>query len=220
MAHSFDTGLARSQRSLLRAGAVELLAGLLRPTGYLAAVVPFGGIVRGYTDGLGIEQLQQALVGRSPGVAIALGDRTSKASGIGGFEYQADLELLAYFYSNHPRDLELGRHESDIAGLASDTADPGLDVIMEHVEELLVGQRAGGAKSIKQVRPVREEELLTNSEGTFWVQRYAVTLNRHINAHRGVQELLTELRTKVRTTDDAMAPPAAPVVEVQSKFTP
>lgn len=213
MAHSFDTGLSRAQRTLVRSGAVTLLAGLKLPGGYLRAVIPWGGVVRGFTDDMGIDLLWEALRGRAPAIAIALGDKAMSQAGMGGFNLVGELELLAYVLSMHPRDTELGRHEPDATSLASNTADPGLDTILEHVEELLIGQRAGASATIKQIRYTREDELRTEGGYTLWVQRYTVTVGRTINPNRGISEILRELRATVRTSDDSMAAPAAPVVE-------
>lgn len=221
MAHSFDTGLPRPQRTTLRNGAVALLSGLKRPTGYLQAVVPWGGVVRGYTDDEGIDQLWRTLEGRSPAIAIALGDRTNEAIGMGGFNFKGTLELLVYFYSSHPRDLEAGRLSADAVAIASNTADPGLDVMLEHAEELLVGQRAGVSATIKQIRLAREEELRTEGGFSLWVQRYAVEVTRNINPHRGIELMLTELRTVLHPagTEGVEPNPALPgerVLEVQN----
>jgi hypothetical protein len=220
VAHAFDTGLASAQRTLVRSGAVTLLAGLLAPVGYLQAVIPWGGIIRGYTDEVGIELLWAAFAGRAPSIAIALGDAVLKPVGIGGFNFVAELELVAYHHSNHPRDPHLGRLAIDVAGLASNAADPGLDVMMEHAQELLVGQRCGASATIKQIVPTREEELRTENEFTLWAQRYDVTIARKINPNRGLTQLLEEIRTSVRTTDPAQDPPAPPTADAQILLPP
>lgn len=204
MSHSFDTGLTRAQRTLIRNGPVTLLSGLLRSNGgYLNAVIPWGGVVRSYTDDAGISELWAALLGRAPSIAIAVGDRALHPAGMGGFNFKGEVELVLYHYSNHPRDLELGRLEIDAAGLAADTFDPGLDCQMEHAEELLIGQYANGANSptIKQIVPTREEELRTENAFTLWAQRYQVTVARSINPLRGLTQILDELRTSVRVSD-------------------
>lgn len=230
MAHSFDTGLAMPQRTLIRRGVIDLLAGLKRSAGgYLHAVRPFGGIVRSFTDELGIDLLWKALSGGSPAIAVALGDRATHPTGMGGFKGAGELELFVYVYSSHPRDMLTGRHEADVVAAASNTADPGIDVIMEHVEELLVGQRVGATAvtspvnevnratpSIKQIQFGREEELRTEVAFTLWLQRYSVTVTRSIDKYRNVSQLLEEIRTKVRTSDDASADPADPVTEQQN----
>jgi hypothetical protein len=233
MAHQFDTGLARAQRTLVRDGVVAVLSGLLRVNGgYLQAVVPWGGIVRGYTDEVGIDMLHRALNGRAPAIAVALGDRIAAPAGIGGFNFKADIELVLYHYSNHPRSMTSGRTTIDAAALASDVLDPGLDVQLEHAEDLLIGQRLGGPETtnevnekkrstptIKRIVPTREEELATEAGWTLWAQRYAVQVERTINPHRGVTQMLEEIRTLVRTTDPLQEPPADPVVELQNLTT-
>jgi hypothetical protein len=220
MAHAFDTSLSRAQRTLIRAGAVTLLAGLKRPAGYLQAVVPWGGIVRSFQDDLGIDLLWQTLAGRAPAMAIALGDKVSVPKGMGGFNFAGEIELIVYHISNHPRDLELGRLEIDVAGLAANTSDPGLDVMMEHAEELLIGQVAAVSNTIKQIRPHREEELRTEDGVTLWAQRYSVLVARTINPHRNVSTLLTEMRSAIRTSDAVTDVPAPPLVTVESAIGP
>lgn len=215
MAHEFDTGLARAQRTLLRDGVVSLLSGLLIANGgYLKAVIPFGGVVRGYTDEIGLDQIKAALNGRAPAVAVALGDGAGNAAGMGGFNYTKDIDLIVYHYANNVRALLDGRTKIDARGLAADTNDPGLDVMLEHVEELLIGQRVGAASvtnpvgeitrstpTIKQIRLVTEEELATENALTIWRQRFAVTVARTINPRRGVTQLLEEIRTVVRPSE-------------------
>lgn len=227
MAHEFDTGLALPQRTLIRRGAVTLLSGLLRSNGgYLQAVVPFGGVIRSYLDDKGIDLLWTALKGRQPAIAVALGDRNTAPSGIGGTRGAGDLELLLYFYASNPRDFVSGRLEPDVVALANDAKDPGLDVMMEHAEELVVGQRVGATPvtnpvgevnravaSIKHIVFGREEELRTEGGFTLWVHRYSITVTRWINKLRDVTQMITELNTKTRTSDAVMDPPAAPVAE-------
>ena len=219
MAHAFDTGLSGAQRTLIRSGAVTLLSGLLRANGgYLQAVEPYGGIIRGFADNPEtVDQLWEKLSGRAPSILIALGDCALEAAGIGGFNFKGSLELIAYHFSNHARSY-LNRHAPDVVSAASDTADPGLDVMMEHARQLLVGQRAGAGSNatIKQVVPVREEEIRTEAAFTLWAQRYSVTVAVTIDPHRGLTQLLEEFRSKVRTSDAVMDPPAAPVTDTQT----
>lgn len=234
MAHAFDTGLPRAQRTLIRAGVVDALSPLLRANGgYLHVVVPWAGIVRGYTDEVGIDLLKQALLGRTPSIAVALGDRVAEPAGVGGYNFKATIELILYHCAAHARSITDGRAAIDVVGTASNTADPGLDVQMEHAEELLIGQRLGAAattnpigeinraaKAIKRIVPTREEELVTESGWTLWQQRYSVQVDRVIDPHRGVTQLLEEIRSFVRTTDPSQEPPANPVVGAQTDLTP
>lgn len=221
MPHAFDTGLAAPQRTLIRDAVVALLAGLdVANGGYLRRIVPWGGVVRGYTDEAGIGELWNALSGASPAIAVAVGDRVSNPAGAGAFNFKGDLELVIYHYNTNARSLTLGRTKADARGaaavpnLAGALPDPGLEVAMEHAEELVLGQLVGAAEvvnvvgertrrtpSIGRIRPTREEELVTMAEGTLWAQRYAVEVQRTINPKRGVTQMLEELRTIIRPTD-------------------
>lgn len=202
MAHVFDTGIALAQRTKLRRSVLDLLAPLGRASGgYLHAIEPWGGVIRGYQDELGIGLMHEALVGRSPAVLVALGDRLPTDKHLGGFASRCSVELLVYFYSSSLRgDLE-GRVEIDAVGLADNRADPGLDVMLEHVEELLVGQRPGTTPTIKNIVFRGEEEVRTEADFSLWLQRYTVAVDRAINPNRGITEMLTEFRTAVRTSD-------------------
>lgn len=212
MPHAFDTGLLRPQRTLIRQSVVDILAGLLRSNGgYLAKVIPYGGIVRGWSDELGIDTLRGALQGSAPSIAVVVGDRVAEPAGMGGFSYKAALELVLYHYANHPQSITTGRTSPTAAAIANTAKDPGLDVMLEHAEELLIGQYVGGALSsnpvgeksrraysIKQIVPTREEELATDNTSTLWAQRFAITVDRQIKAFRGVTQLLEEFRTIIR----------------------
>ena len=222
MPHAFDTSLASPQRTLVLNGIVSLLNKLLRtanPAAYLQAVIPYGSVVRSWTDDSGTDDLMKALNGRGPAIAVALGDRTSKPVATGGFHYQAELEVLVYHYNNNQRGLLDGRLAIDAAGVAANTADPGIHVMLEHAEELIVGQRCGinqataGATSIKQVRPEREEELRTDERGTLWLQTYKVALARTINEHRTVTQMLDSIRWRTAIDPLEVKLPAAPTKE-------
>lgn len=210
MAHAFDTSLAAPQRTVILDGALALLDRLLIANGgYLASVAPFGAVVRSATDEVGVTMLKTALQGQLPAVAVALGTRTTKPAGTGGFTYTSDIELLVYFASNNLRDPARGRLAIDAVGAAADSADPGLHVMMEHVEELLVGQRCGASATIKQVRPDREEELTTLDDMTLWLQTYQVTVTRTIDRNRGLVTKLVGIDTVIRPSDQPAASPAS-----------
>ncbi len=210
MAHAFDTGLALPQRTVVRRGAVTILSGLKRPTGYLLAVIPWGSVVRSYTDEVGVRELMDSLI-RTPSIAVAVGDAASTRTTIGGFNASKTVDLLVYHSSGHQRDRLLGRTETDVAGGAANVNDPGLDVMLEHAEELLVGQRCGGHPSIKQVIADREEELVTDTAVTIWLQTFKVELKRSINEFRNVTQLLTSIRWRLATDPDEVPPPDAKV---------
>lgn len=222
MPHVFDSKLASPQRTLVLNGVVTLLGKLLRtanPAAYLQAVIPYGSVVRSWTDDSGTDDLMKALNGRGPAIAVALGDRTTTPVATGGFHFKAELEVLVYHYNNHQRGQLEGRHTIDAAGVAANTADPGIHVMLEHAEELIVGQRCGinqatpGATSIKQVRPEREEELRTDERGTLWLQTYKVTLARTINENRSVSQMLDSIRWRTAIDANEVKLPNAPIKE-------
>lgn len=216
MPHSFDTVLAAPQRTLLVSGTVTLLAGLKRPAGYLASVTEWGGVIRSYADDEGIDQLFEALLGQTPAVAISLGDRVNKAAGIGGYKSTSELELLVYFLNTHSRNLYGGRQAADVVAAAANTNDPGLHVMLEHVEELLVGQRCGDSASIKQVRLEREVEVRTRNGFTLWCQHYAVTVDRQINEFRSVSQMLNDIRTTLHLGDTTVPAPNDPTITIDN----
>jgi len=202
VAHAFDTGLAAPQRTLILAGVVTLLASLLKANGlYLHSVIPWGGVIRSWTDTDGIAMLHESLLGRLPAIAVALGDRSSKPAGTGGWQFQSELELLLYFASNNARDITLGRQTIDVVGAAANAADPGLHVMLEHAEQLVIGGRCGASATIKGIRPDREEELGTFDDMTLWLQTYQVTLARTIKKDRSVTQFLDDIRVRVTQED-------------------
>ena len=204
MAHVFDTGLDAPVRTVILNRTVELLAGLMRPAGYLADVRAYGGVVRSWMDAAGVDMLFEALSGAAPAIAVALGDLSSAPSGAGGFTYKEEVELLLYHASNNMRDITVGRLMIDPVGLAGNTNDPGLHVAMAHAKELVIGQYASSAvaphPAIKMIRPDREEELTTRDDITVWLQTYRITLSTTIRQNRSVVQLLESIR--VRTTQE------------------
>jgi hypothetical protein len=220
MPHAFDTGLTKPQRTVIIEGAIALLAGLKRTNGlYLLAVEEFGGVIRSFSDDEGIDELMFVLQGRAPGIALSLGDRTAAAGGRGGHKHLDELELLVYFLSRHPRSLQAGRQTADAIAAASNVADPGLHVMFEHVEELLVGSRIGGTPTVKQCRLTREIEVRTRNGFTLWCQHYAITLDRQINEFRGVTQYLEHIRTTLHLGDTTVPAPNDPVLVIGSDAT-
>lgn len=195
MAHAFDTGAAAPQRTRIQRGAITLLSGLKKSNGgYLLEVLPFGGVVRSYSDEEGAAQIVE-LLAKAPSIAVGLGDRSNVMAGMGGYQARGELDLLIYFSSNNMRDVQIGRQEIDVVGTASPTADPGLHVMMEHAVELLIGQRCGGAGTdVKQIRCETEQELITTGPVTVWLQTYKVTVMTQISEFRTVSQLLESIR--------------------------
>lgn len=210
MAHSFDTLATAPQRTRIQRGAITLLSGLKKSNGgYLMEVLPFGGVVRSYSDEEGAAEIV-TLLAKAPSIAIALGDRVSQMVGMGGYQARSDLDLLVYFSSNHQRNLQIGRQEIDVVGSADDAADPGLHVMMEHAVELLIGQYCGGAgDDIKQVRLESEQELITTGPVTVWMQTYKITTLTQISEFRTVDQLLESIRFRAALISNEVHLPAA-----------
>jgi hypothetical protein len=238
MAHAFDSGLAKPQETLLRDSAVEVIRGLhVDNGGYLRAVEPWGGLARSYQDETGIDLLFSELKGRAPAILVGLGDIVGKPAGMGGFNFAADVELVLYHSNNHLASMTAGRTAISSRALVADTRDPGLEVMRAHTRQLLIGQRLGGqlvtnavgeatrkVASIKQVEFLREEELRTDKTITVWAQRFGVRMTYTINPHRGVTQMLEELRTVVRPTGvdpgvgfGDQAKPGELVVEIENE---
>jgi hypothetical protein len=169
-------------------------------------VAPFGAVVRSYTDVDGVEMLYQALSGAAPAIGVALGTRASKPGGSTEHRWTSELELLLYFASNNMRDLANGRLGIDDAGVASDSADPGLDVMMEHAEQLVIAGRCGADISVKAVRPDQESELATRQDLTIWLQTYQITVLRTIDRHRGLVDRIRSIATNIHPAGAPASP--------------
>src|SRR5438045_1425528 len=221
MAHVFDTGLPKPQRTLVIQGALTLLAGLKKTNGlYLHAVIDWGGVIRSFQDDEGIDELFEAFQGRAPAVALALGDRVPGGGGMGGHKHLDELELLVYFLTRHPRGLEAGRQVIDAAAAADNTLDPGLHVMLEHVEELLVGTRVGSTATIKQIRLTREVEVRTRNGYSLWCQHYGVSVDRQVKEFRNVTEYLDHIRTTLHLGDTTVPAPNDPTIVIDNTATP
>lgn len=212
--HTFASGLEQPQRTVMQLAAVTLMSALKRSAGgYLQEVRATGVVARTWTDEPGIEMLMRAM-NRTPAIAVATGTAEFRSTGIGGKQWMANCELLLYIMTQHQRDLQDGRQQSDVVALANNQADPGLHVIMEHARELLIGQYPSQSSTIKQIRPTSEEELTTRPEGTIWLQTYRVELFQRGGGSpefRTAAQLLESIAWRVTTDPDEVIPPAAAV---------
>lgn len=211
MAHQFDTGQAAPQRTRLEQGVVSLLSGLKKSAGgYLVEVMAFPFTMDTVGDEDDVRQFVLAL-SRAPSIAVHVGERVDAPGGIGGFSSIGEFDLHVYLSSNNMRDSQVGRMEIDSAGLASDQADPGLHIAMEHVRELVIGRYATTpvAADIKQARPFRERAIVTYQQITIWEQLYKVKVMTRIDEFRTVAQLLTSIRFRVTRNPADHPPPAA-----------
>lgn len=205
MAHAYDTGLAQPIRTVLRDGVVTRLARLQASQGgYLRALIPFGNRMLAHDDVDGLDFLLKVLNGRAPAVAVAIGDRTFNAGGAGGYNQRATYDVLVYVAGNHMRSRE-ARQAGDVASAASDVKDPGLDTILEHVEELLTGWKVDSSNVIGELRPSREVERWNDDRIAVWEQLYTVPVSRSINQDRDIVARLTRIDTQHKFDGVAIA---------------
>lgn len=213
MSYTFDTTRTRSQRGVILDAVVAALARLrsTQPLGFFQTIAPFGGIVRGYTDDVGVDMVWEAIQGATPALLVSVGDGRSTPAGMGGLRFNKTVELHCYFINN--RNDGLPRIDTDAASLASLDADPlpdpGVFYAMERVEELLVGLDHIGT-DIKRIIPQNEEELATDSSLTMWRQLYTVEFARTFKSYRDTTTKLDSMRTNLINTTDPEATPLDP----------
>lgn len=193
MAQTFDTGAARAQRTLIRNAVITRLAWKHRSVGgYLTAIKALPGFIEGRGDEAGLAALANSLLGKAPALAVALGRKTYEAADLEAFTQRGELELRVYALSEHSKDLVVGRLAADAISDADDTADPGIETILEHVEEALLGQELG-IDGTSELRATDEDELATFDNLSIWVQTYRLQVERRINPNRGATTLITSI---------------------------
>lgn len=199
MGHTFDTGLAKPQRSLVREAVAGRLADLLKaaePPRYLAAIKYLPKPMRGQSDEDGKAMLIEVLQGQAPAIAIAIGRKQYDRTGPNTLEQVGELELVVYVTSAHGRDIVEGRLSQDVSAERTLTADPGIETILEHVEERLLGQELG-IETVSALAGGEEDEVATFKDMTIWSQSYTVTVDRTVNPARGITQLVTSAENRV-----------------------
>jgi hypothetical protein len=220
MSYTFDTGRTLSQRQTVVEQVIIRLARLHRINGgFLHAIMPFGGIVRSYTDDDGIEHIWNTCEGQMPCALVGLGDgqHTPAGGGAGGYSHSTALEVIVYFVNDHAAGLP--RVLQDTASIASDIEDPGVWYAMERVQELLAGFDIAGS-DIKQLVPQRCEELATTPGYTLWRSVYEVKLARSLKPKRDVTVTLAGITTVVHDTSDSGDQPSPSSVVVETNLEP
>lgn len=199
MAHAFDTGLAAPQRTLVRAAVLAALAELQRSEGrYLAGLEPI-------TSPLSFDREPDELYfndlvrGRSPVVLVGLGVRDFEA-GNGADVWHGLLTLHVYCCSGAKRS-HLARVEGDVVSAADDQAEPGLEVVAEHVLERLAGRRLGSSALGGTIRPQREQMAYLGQAYSVIEQVYQVDLTTSINEARDLTTVLADLDARHIDTD-------------------
>jgi hypothetical protein len=200
LAHAFDTGLPLPQRTTIRDGIAARLAPLLKSNGgYLAAIVQLPAMMRDSRNDEDRDTMFRALNGRTPAIGIALGRRRTEASGTLATEARGVIDVGIYFASQHSRDLVSGRMAPDVVARANLVADPGIEVMLEHVEQLLLGhsledEDGDALATIGELRATDEDEAGTADDLTVWEQKYEIAVERVINPARDVTQLLLSIQ--------------------------
>lgn len=200
MGHQFDTGLDAPQRTLIRRAIIQKLAPLLRsanPPRYLLGIKMLPRVLRGESDAEGKEMLIAAFNNVAPAVGVALGRKRHKSSGTDGVESRGELEIAVYAVSAHSRDIVIGRLESDTVAEGNLESDPGIEVMLEHIEERLLGQSLG-LDTVSELRPTEEDEVLTLKEFSVWELKFTCEVERIINPQRDVTQLLLSIENQVK----------------------
>jgi hypothetical protein len=209
MAHVFDTGLAKPMRTLIRDALVAQLAPLLKsatPAKYLRAITTIARPYRGQGDEEGLGMIANALLGRAPAVAIALGRLPTERAGSLPTEMKGDLDVVLYVVSEHGRDLEEGRLYGDAIATGDDTADPGIWTMLEHVRERVAGQSLGIAGVDEPIHDL-EDEALTAANATVWEQRYTIGVSIVLNPARDNDQMLLEIEGHHQVEGSEDGPP-------------
>jgi hypothetical protein len=199
MAHVFDSGLAGAQGTLIREALADALAELRKQppaSKYVVSIVQLPAPLIGPEA----EELLRRMVHGYPAVAIALGDRSYQASGPGVTEWQGTQRVHVYLASAHTRGLVDGRTMIDAVAQARDDADPGLDVLAEHVFERLAGLSLAAARGGHLV-PISAETAFVDADRTVLELTFDVDLAATVNPDRAVTEVLTDMHTTHTETE-------------------
>ncbi len=200
----YDTGLHRAQRSEIRQALIDRITNALAFSNgrYLRAVRALPRPLK--SDSPEEMTLVVEMLGtQTPAVLISLGRKTHSAAGmdIPAVNFTGDIELAVYVVSANARARTDGRLSTDIAGMSDPKADPGIETILEHLEELLIGQEPN-IKTVCEIRPKYEDEFATFADLTIWEQRYTLSVERQVNPDRDNDEVLTDIEGLNNFTED------------------
>jgi hypothetical protein len=209
-ARTYDSGLVAPIRTVVRQAVIEKLQPLLIANGgFLEAIDGIGYAVTAH-DLDSLDLLMADLIGRSPAIAVEVGDMVLSPAGAPGTG-RGTLEVNLYVVTTHLRGASDGRVEADVAGTTVPSADPGIDVALECAWQLLESVNLGRGTKIKEPHLQRETELITDQQVTIWHQVWHVGVSRDVNLHRDVTQLLTSFRSTLRTST---APAGPTIVEI------
>lgn len=211
MTWTFDSGLLVPIRTTVQTAVVAKLAPLLQPVGFLETVIGIGFPIKGSNDLEGMDMLWSELGGRTPAIAVFVGDCKDEPAGAPGRSV-GRMDVEVYYCSGHRRGKTEGRATTDAAGAASNRNDPGLHAALELGWMFLFN----AVLAPKRVQPLvrhTEEHLITSSEASLWVQRYTTQVTLDVNTNRGIVQQLTQLHTTLRAQNSGDEPATKHIVE-------
>jgi hypothetical protein len=203
---TFDTGQRRPQRTLVRQHVLAALEPLLKSNGgYIHRIKPYPRPLRNLS-GEDLDLLVSELQSQVPAIVVALGKKTYLHAGLQATEVIGELEVEVYALNAHQRAMVEGRLEQDAIATTSKTNDPGIETMLEHIEERLLGQDVGVATSV-ELRGKSEDEVATNQTHTLWCQVYTVHLERDVNPDRDAPGPITEVEVNGFPDGDVKSTP-------------
>lgn len=187
MPHVYDTGQAQPQRTQIRNAVIARLQLLSRPTLYARSIAPLSVRMAGEEIR---EDLVTALQGSHPAILVGLGRGDASPAG-GANRSRLEIEVAVYVVTGHGRDMVLGRLAGDVRS-ADVTQDPGVDTMIEHVEELLTGWDMG-IPGVEELRLQSESELFSAVDLTIWEVLFSVRVDRTAGNHPRLSTLLASI---------------------------
>lgn len=193
MPRTYDTGLVAPQRTMIRNAIVAVLAPLLKANGgYLRKVAVLSRPLRDRSeDEVGF--LLAATTDQAPAVAVALGKKSMKSVNTDALEWQGSIEVCIYVISSNARSYVEGRLAADVVAATDSTADPGIEVMLAQVEQLLLGQELDILTTLEP-RSASEDELWTGADITIWEQSYGVLVQLEVNPNRSVTTIVNNIQ--------------------------
>jgi hypothetical protein len=188
MPHVYDSGQALPQRTAIRNAVIARLQLLARPTLYARSIEALSTRMVG--DEIR-EDMVQALQGSHPAILVGIGRGDATAAGMGANRARLNVEVGVYVVTGHGRDMVLGRLAGDVR--ATDvTQDPGIDTMIEHVEELLTGWYPD-VPGVEELRLQTESELYSAPDFSIWEVLFSVRCDRTAGTHPRVTALLESI---------------------------
>lgn len=208
MAHAFDSSLLRPQRRLVREAVIAGLADLKRSQGaYLVDVFALAVPVPTFGENDESQHFIEVCKGRSPLVAVAVGNRDFASHGTGASEWHGPIDVHVYIASASARG-HMARIVGDVVSDGSDQADPGIEVMAEQVFDRLAGRYFDSATG-GILRPSSERIAAFTEEYTVVEQVYQLDLVTDVNPGRDLVQVLEDIRAAhTETTADPYELPA------------